>query len=124
MTQLGVPYVWGAESPEDGFDCSGLVQWSYAQIGVQLPRTTGEQVLLGMPITDLSQLRPGDLLFTDSIRGGTIVAYGHVAIYAGGGMQIAAPRAGDVVELQPVPYSRVRSARRSLSSLSWAADGS
>jgi cell wall-associated NlpC family hydrolase len=114
MTQIGVPYVWGAESPAEGFDCSGLVQWSFAQIGVQLPRTTGEQVLLGVVVTDVSHLRPGDLLFTDSNRGGTIVAYGHVAIYAGGGMQIAAPRTGDVVKLQPVPYERLRAARRLL----------
>ena len=114
MTQLGVPYVWGAESPTAGFDCSGLVQWSYAQIGVQLPRTTGEQVLLGVPVADASELRPGDLLFTDSNRSGTIVAYGHVAIYAGGGMQIAAPRTGDVVRLQPVPFDRLRAARRLL----------
>ena len=99
MTQLGVPYVWGAESPADGFDCSGLVQWSYAQIGVQLP---AHDRRAGAPrrrrASTSSQLRPGDLLFTDSNRGGTIVAYGHVAIYAGGGMQIAAPRTGDVVE--------------------------
>jgi cell wall-associated NlpC family hydrolase len=114
MTQLGVPYVWGAEAPAEGFDCSGLVQWSYAQIGVQLPRTTGGQVLLGAPVTRASDLRPGDLLFTDSNRGGTIVAYGHVAIYAGGGMQIAAPGTGDIVKLQPVPFDRLRSARRLL----------
>lgn len=114
MTQLGVPYVWGAESPADGFDCSGLVQWSYAQIGVQLPRTTSEQVLVGIPIADLDQLRPGDLIFTDSNRSGTIVAYGHVAIYAGGGMQIAAPRTGDIVKLQPVPFDRARAVRRVL----------
>lgn len=112
MTQLDVPYIWGAESPADGFDCSGLVQWAYAQIGVQLPRTTGEQVLAGIPVIDLDHLRPGDLLFTDSNRGGTIVAYGHVAIYAGGGMQVAAPRTGDVVRLQAVPFERVRAARR------------
>lgn len=115
MTQLGVPYVWGAESPAHGFDCSGLVQWAYAQIGVQLPRTTGEQVLVGVAVVDLDHLRPGDLLFTDSHRGGTIVAYGHVAIYAGGGMQVAAPRTGDVVRLQPVPFERLRAARRVIS---------
>ena len=114
MTQLGVPYVWSAESPAEGFDCSGLVQWSYAQIGVELPRTTSEQVLVGVAVTDVGQLRPGDLLFTDSNRGGTIVAYGHVAMYAGGDMQIAAPRTGDVVKLQRVPYDRLRAARRVL----------
>jgi cell wall-associated NlpC family hydrolase len=114
MTQLGVPYIWGAEAPADGFDCSGLVQWSYAEIGVQLPRTTGEQVLLGVPVGDVSELRPGDLLFTDSNRSGTIVAYGHVAIYAGGGMQVAAPGSGEVVKLQPVPFDRLRAARRLL----------
>jgi cell wall-associated NlpC family hydrolase len=114
MTQLGIPYVWGAESPATGFDCSGLVQWSFAQIGVQLPRTTRELVILGTPVADVRSLRAGDLLFTDSNRGGTVVAYGHVAIYAGGGMQIAAPGTGDVVKLQPVPFDRLRAARRVL----------
>jgi cell wall-associated NlpC family hydrolase len=114
MTQLGVPYVWGAESPARGFDCSGLVQWAFAQIGVGLPRTTGEQVLLGDPVVDVGALRPGDLLFTDSNRSGTVVAYGHVAIYAGGGMQITSPGTGEVVRLEPVPLHRLRAARRLL----------
>lgn len=117
MTQLGVPYVWGGNSPEIGFDCSGLVQWAFAQLGIQLPRTTSQQVTIGVPVMDLAQLRPGDLIFTDSNRSGTIVAYGHVTIYAGGGMQIAAPSTGDVVKLQPVPNGRIRAVRRILALL-------
>lgn len=114
MTQLGVPYVWGGETPGVGFDCSGLVQWAYAQIGIALPRTTTEQVLVGIPITKLEDLRPGDLIFTRSVRNGEAIALGHVAIYAGGGMEIVAPKTGDVVSLRPVAYPALRAARRVL----------
>ena len=103
------PVRLGRRVTNRGFDCSGLVQWSYAQIGVNCHAPPASRSPRRRR-ADLSQLRPGDLLFTDSNRGGTIVAYGHVAIYAGGGMQIAAPRTGDVVKLQPVPYDRLRAA--------------
>jgi cell wall-associated NlpC family hydrolase len=112
MTQLGVPYVWGGETPDVGFDCSGLVQWAFAQIGVALPRTTTEQVLVGIPITDATELRAGDLLFTQSTRNGDVVDLGHVAIYAGGGMEVVAPHTGAAVRLQPVVVSGLQAARR------------
>ncbi|MBA3653982.1 MAG: C40 family peptidase [Actinobacteria bacterium] len=115
MTQLGVPYQWGGETPGVGFDCSGLVQWSYRQIGVSLPRTTREQILVGVPVTDVADLRPGDLLFTRSTRNGTVVDLGHVAIYAGGGKEVVAPKTGDVVSVRPVVYSSIQAARRVLS---------
>jgi cell wall-associated NlpC family hydrolase len=100
MTQLGAPYVWGGAS-SGGFDCSGLVQWAYSQNGVALPRTTSQQLLVGLPV-GAEELRPGDLVFSRSIRDGRAVAFGHVAIYAGGGQVIVAPRTGDVVSLRPL----------------------
>jgi cell wall-associated NlpC family hydrolase len=98
-TRLGDPYVWGATGP-DTFDCSGLTQWSYAHVGVQLPRVAADQWNAG-PHVPLSQLEPGDLLFwaTDVTNPVTIH---HVAMYVGDGLMIAAPHTGDVVKIQPV----------------------
>ena len=94
-TQLGVPYVWGGESPGAGFDCSGLVQWAWRQAGVSLPRTSGAQFAASTPVS-IADLEPGDLLF-----------YGpsgsdHVAMYVGGGMMIEAPETGEVVHITPL----------------------
>jgi cell wall-associated NlpC family hydrolase len=111
MTQLGVPYVWGGESPGVGFDCSGLVQWAYAQIGVALPRTTFEQVNVGQPVS-LADLHPGDLVFSRSVRGGEVIDLGHVAIYAGGGKVVVAPHTGDVVSVRTLDESAVQATRR------------
>lgn len=113
LTQLGVPYVWGGESPATGFDCSGLVQWTYDQVGVALPRTTSEQILVGIPI-GVDDLRPGDLVFSRSNRNGEVVDLGHVAIYAGGGRVIVAPRTGDVVSLRSLQPASVQAVRRVL----------
>lgn len=87
---LGVPYVWGGTSPS-GFDCSGFVQYVYAQRGVYLPRTTYSQIYSGTRVSR-SNLMPGDLVF---------FGYGspdHVGIYTGSGMMIHAPRPGKSVE--------------------------
>jgi cell wall-associated NlpC family hydrolase len=94
-TQLGVPYVWGGQSPGVGFDCSGLVQWAWRQAGVSLPRTSGAQFAATTPVS-IADLEPGDLLF-----------YGpsgsdHVAMYVGGGMMIEAPETGEVVHITPL----------------------
>lgn len=113
MTQLGVPYVWGAETPGVGFDCSGLVQWAYAQAGVSLPRTTQQQVLAGAPVA-VNDVRPGDLIFSRSVRGGRTVELGHVAIYVGGGTVIVAPRTGSVVRLRPLSPTDDQVVRRVL----------
>jgi cell wall-associated NlpC family hydrolase len=101
-TRLGDPYVWGATGP-NSFDCSGLTQWAYAHVGIQLPRVAADQWNAG-PHLSLDALLPGDLLFwaTDVSNPATIH---HVAIYLGGGMMLAAPHTGDVVKIQPVYLS-------------------
>ena len=101
-TRLGDPYVWGATGPAS-FDCSGLTQWSYAHVGIQLPRVAADQYNAGAHVA-IDALQPGDLLFwaTDTSNPATIH---HVAIYLGAGMMLAAPHTGDVVKIQPVYMS-------------------
>jgi peptidoglycan DL-endopeptidase CwlO len=89
MSELGVPYVWGGSTP-GGFDCSGLVMWAYAQVGVSLPHSSYAQYGMGVPVSR-DQLQPGDLVFFDGL--------GHVGIYIGGGQFIHAPHTGDVVKI-------------------------
>ena len=94
-SQIGVPYVWGGETPGVGFDCSGLVQWSYAQAGISLPRTSGAQYAATVHIS-LADIEPGDLLFYGP--GGSE----HVAMYIGGGSMIEAPQTGETVHITGV----------------------
>jgi cell wall-associated NlpC family hydrolase len=98
-TRLGLAYLWGATGP-NRFDCSGLMQWSYAQAGVTLPRTSRAQYA-GLPHVALSDLQPGDLVFyaTNTANPATIH---HVAMYLGAGLVIHAPHTGDVVRYAPV----------------------
>ncbi|MBU1229968.1 MAG: C40 family peptidase [Proteobacteria bacterium] len=58
----GAPYKWGGESPQTGFDCSGLTWWAYRQVGVDLPRVSYEQYEAGRPV-GRRDIRPGDLVF-------------------------------------------------------------
>ena len=92
---LGVPYVYGAANPAVGFDCSGLVMYCYAQIGISLAHYSGYQQNEGTPVS-MSALIPGDLVFE-----GYPVSY-HVALYAGGGQVIEAPHTGAVVHYSSV----------------------
>jgi peptidoglycan DL-endopeptidase CwlO len=94
-SQVGVPYVWGGESPGQGFDCSGLVQWSWGRAGVSLPRTSGSQYAATTHIS-LADIEPGDLLFYGP--GGS----DHVAMYVGGGEMIEAPQTGSDVHVTGV----------------------
>ncbi|KRD35246.1 glycoside hydrolase [Oerskovia sp. Root918] len=90
MKYVGVPYVYGGSSPS-GFDCSGLVQYVYGQLGVSLPHQSGAQRNAGTAVS-ASEARPGDIIWTP----------GHVAIYAGNGMQIEATTPGSTVK-----YSKI-----------------
>jgi cell wall-associated NlpC family hydrolase len=98
MSRRGLPYVWGAAGPSS-FDCSGLVQWSFAQAGIVMPRVAADQAMSG-PAVPVSQLEPGDLLFyhTDPTAPQYI---SHVAIYLGNGWMIQAPEPGQDVEVVP-----------------------
>ncbi|MFI1070064.1 NlpC/P60 family protein [Streptomyces puniciscabiei] len=100
---LGRPYVWGASGPS-GFDCSGLMQWSYAHAGVQLPRTSQEQRFAGRQVP-LSEARPGDLVIYRSDAS-------HVGMYVGNGQVIHAPYPGAAVRYDPVGMMPVSSVTR------------
>ena len=101
-TQLGMPYVWGGASPQTSFDCSGLVQWSYAQIGLSLPRTAQEQYDATARVAP-GDLLPGDLVFfAFTYPTSPSEPITHVGIYVGGGQMINAPDEGDVVREMPV----------------------
>ncbi|MFI6806134.1 NlpC/P60 family protein [Streptomyces luteogriseus] len=100
---LGKPYVWGANGPT-GFDCSGLMQWSYAQAGVALPRTSQAQRYAGRQVP-LSEARPGDLVV---YRGDA----SHVGMYMGNGQVIHAPYPGAPVRYDPVGMMPVSSVTR------------
>lgn len=106
-TYLGVPYVWGGESlSEGGLDCSGLVQRSFADLGVtDVPRVARDQATLGTPVASLADALPGDLVV---FGGGT-----HIGIYAGDGKMIDAPQPGKVVQLRDV-YETPTAIRRVL----------
>jgi cell wall-associated NlpC family hydrolase len=85
----GVPYVWGGASP-GGFDCSGLVMYSYAQVGVSLPHSSYAMWNYGVAVPK-DELEPGDIVFFDGL--------GHVGIYIGGGLFVDAPHTGTVVQV-------------------------
>jgi peptidoglycan hydrolase-like protein with peptidoglycan-binding domain len=100
---LGVPYVWGGATPA-GFDCSGLVMYVYAQLGIHLTHFSGAQFNEGTRILQPEDLLPGDLVFFDPGPNGP----GHVGMYIGGGEFIQAPHTGDVVKISSLdgsPYS-------------------
>ena len=95
LTRIGDPYVWGAAGP-DSFDCSGLVMWAYAQVGISLEHFTGDQWNEGEHVS-ISQLEPGDLVFF-------YADLGHVGMYIGNGLMVDAPTFGQDVQIQPVMW--------------------
>jgi cell wall-associated NlpC family hydrolase len=102
-SQLGVPYRWGGSSPGTGFDCSGLVQWAYAKVGIRIPRVTDQQILAtNGTAVDRRHLLPGDLVFFRDSSG----YVHHVGMSLGGDKFINAPHTGDVVKISSLadPY--------------------
>jgi cell wall-associated NlpC family hydrolase len=87
---VGSPYLAGGGTPA-GFDCSGFVSYVYAQLGVSLPRSSSAYYNIGTRVSE-ADARPGDL----------IVSSGHVAIYAGGNLQIDSPRPGKTVQFRSI----------------------
>jgi cell wall-associated NlpC family hydrolase len=87
---LGTPYRWGGSSPENGFDCSGLVGYVFRTIGIDLPRVSRAMAHEGAPVTDRAALTEGDLVFFGR-NGGRV---DHVGIYIGDGKFVHAPRTG------------------------------
>lgn len=102
LSKVGRPYVWGGAGP-NVFDCSGLVQWSFRQAGILMPRTAAEQFLTGDHIP-LADAQPGDLLYWtyDPNDPGFV---DHTAIYLGNDLMVVAPHTGLDVEVAPVPTS-------------------
>jgi cell wall-associated NlpC family hydrolase len=100
---LGTPYRYGGESPRAGFDCSGLVFYSFEQMGLKVPRTAADQRKAAERI-GRGDLEPGDLVFFRSSKG----RVDHVGIYAGEGRFIHAPNSGSVVSYAYLddPYYR------------------
>ncbi|HVC86240.1 MAG TPA: C40 family peptidase [Gaiellaceae bacterium] len=93
LRYIGIPYQWGGASPATGFDCSGLVMYVYAQLGVLLPHFAAAQYGYGTPVPR-ADLQPGDLVFFDGLS--------HVGIYIGNGQMVHAPQTGDFVKITPL----------------------
>jgi len=107
--QIGTRYRHGGETPQRGFDCSGLIQYVMARFSMMLPRTAKAQAKAGIPVErDTSLLRPGDLLtFASSDR----ASISHIGIYVGGGHFVhASSVAGRVIEspLNRAPAPKIK----------------
>jgi peptidoglycan DL-endopeptidase CwlO len=96
LTKVGDPYVWGAAGP-NAFDCSGLVMWAYAQVGISLGHFTGWQWNEGEHVAR-SQLQPGDIVFF-------FADISHEGMYIGNGLMVDAPTQGVPVHVEPVFWS-------------------
>jgi cell wall-associated NlpC family hydrolase len=108
-TQLGVPYVWGGESPGKGMDCSGLTQWAYGKAGVKIPRVAADQQKIGNKVPT-NKTQPGDLLFVGDPAH-------HVVMSIGGGKIIEAPHPGANVNIRALNPSEFTSATRIVGSI-------
>ena len=92
---VGTPYQWGGNTPDSGFDCSGLVNFVFREMGrIQLPRTAREIAALPVPKVRDNHLAPADLLFFGSAH-----SVNHVGIYVGQGRFVHAPNSGGTVRL-------------------------
>ncbi|MBL1077763.1 C40 family peptidase [Nocardia sp. 2] len=102
LSKVGSPYVYGAAGP-NAFDCSGLMQWSYAQAGVSIPRTSYDQLASGAPVS-YEGLEPGDIV---SFYGGS-----HSGMYIGNGEVVHASTSGQPVKVAPISSMPFAGARR------------
>ncbi len=94
---VGTPYRWGGNTPDAGFDCSGLIGYVYRDAaGISLPRSTREMIVMRAPNVDINSLQSGDLVFF-ATSGGSQVS--HAGIYVGEGRFVHAPSTGGTVRL-------------------------
>lgn len=94
---VGTPYRWGGNTPDAGFDCSGLIGYVYRDAaGISLPRTTRDMIVMRAPSVPLNALQSGDLVFF-ATNGGSQVS--HAGIYVGEGRFVHAPSSGGTVRL-------------------------
>lgn len=98
---IGNPYVWGGTSLTDGADCSGFVQSVFAHFGISLPRTTYDQIYVGVEVS-YDQAMPGDLICYD----------GHIGIYIGNGQIVNAQNPEQGIGISPATYTTILSVRR------------
>ncbi|MCX7896673.1 MAG: C40 family peptidase [Rhodocyclaceae bacterium] len=117
---LGIRYRRGGATPETGFDCSGFVRYVFTRtLGLDLPRSAKAMSQRGEPVVDPSELKPGDLVFFNTMRR----AFSHVGIYLGDGWFVHAPRAGGRVRIESIHETywsrRYNGARRLLASDEW-----
>lgn len=99
---LGMPYVWGGSTPATSFDCSGLTQWSYGQVGLRLPRIAQMQFDATARVPT-EELQPGDLVFfRNTYKVDPAEPITHVGLYLGDGQMINAPVEGKPISVQPV----------------------
>lgn len=103
LRMLGRPYHYGGDAPSEGFDCSGLVFYTYHRVGLKLPRTSYGQFKASQPVA-MRHLRPGDLVFFRFQRG----RISHVGIYIGDHRFVHAPSDGKAVSIDDLddPYWR------------------
>ncbi|ANC04567.1 MULTISPECIES: C40 family peptidase [Pseudomonas] len=94
---VGTPYRWGGNTPDSGFDCSGLIGYVYRDAAnINLPRSTREMIVMRAPTVDINSLQSGDLVFF-ATGGGSQVS--HAGIYVGEGRFVHAPSTGGTVRL-------------------------
>lgn len=107
MKYLGTDYVWGGSSPSTGFDCSGLIQWAYAQHGINIPRVTYAQQPAAKPVAR-NDVRAGDLVFYERSANGPE----HVALAISPTQVIHAPQPGEQVKISPIEMMPIDSIGR------------
>lgn len=103
LSKVGSPYRWGATGPSS-FDCSGLVNWAFEQVGIEVPRTSRALSQAGTPVSR-DDLQPGDLVFFYS-------PVSHVGIYIGDGQMVHASTSGKPVAVSSIEGRQYNSARR------------